>query len=113
MRHRRVWVGLAALALACSSQAPAPSSGSGATTSCAQWQKFSREQQTYAMSQFVARSLPPSLTDKARACMNGITDQIADHATGLCKRDGGDLSPAATTAISTALDFCQQKPGSS
>jgi hypothetical protein len=61
------------------------------------------------MRTLVENALPRSLSATTRECAIGIHDQIADHASELCKRDGGAFEPSAETAILTAIQYCQAR----
>jgi hypothetical protein len=101
---------LAGAVAGCSSPAPAPAPRAGAGFSCARWLDLSPAEQTYGVTQLLVRSVPGSVDDDTRACLDHIRDWIADHTTELCKRDGGDFAPAAMTAIVKGVEFCQQLP---
>jgi hypothetical protein len=58
-----------------------------------------------ALEQHVGR--PES--SKLAACLWSIYEQIADHTTEICRRDGGAYGPAARVALDSAIDFCKTK----
>jgi hypothetical protein len=76
---------------------------------CDEWLAFSPADQVVAMRAFIGQSVPQSVPEATVACLRSIDAQIALHATELCKRDGGDFIPAASTAITTAIEYCQTR----
>jgi hypothetical protein len=86
-----------------------PGAALGAGSSCAEWLAFSRAERIAAMNAFLHRSMPSSVAVTTLDCLRSIQHQIADHATDLCKRDGGDFVPSASTAIATAIEYCEKR----
>jgi hypothetical protein len=61
------------------------------------------------MRAFIEQSVPQSVPEATVSCLRSIEPQIALHATELCKRDGGGFVPAASTAITTAIEYWQTR----
>jgi hypothetical protein len=61
------------------------------------------------MASFLEQSLPEGLPGPTVACLQSIVGQIALHSVELCKRDGGDFVAAGTTAIFTAIQYCDDR----
>jgi hypothetical protein len=76
---------------------------------CDEWLAFSPADQATAMRAFIQQAVPKSVPQATVSCLHSIEPQIALHATELCKRDGGDFIPAASTAITTAIEYCQSR----
>ena len=77
--------------------------------SCAEWLQFSPKEHVVAMAAFLEQALPKGLPDSTVSCLQSIVGQIALHSVELCKRDGGDFVPAGTTAIYTAIQYCDER----
>lgn len=81
-----------------------------AQATCEQWLQFDPADQTLAMRTFIDKAaVSTSAPADTVECLLSIDDQIALHATELCKRDGGDFAPAVATAIRTAIEHCQTR----
>ncbi|MFI5314617.1 MAG: hypothetical protein ACHQ6T_02870 [Myxococcota bacterium] len=91
-----------------SAPAPAPVS-QPPQASCDDWLRFPEEERVKGMRMLVERSVPPSVPQTTKECLSSISDGIADHATELCKRDGGAFIPSASTAIKTAIEYCETR----
>jgi hypothetical protein len=76
---------------------------------CDEWLAFSPDDQVVAMRAFIEQAVPQSVPQATVACLRSIEAQIALHATEVCKRDGGDFVPAASTAITTAIEYCKTR----
>ncbi len=85
----------------------APANAEG--TSCAKWLQFSPQEHVVAMASFLKQSLPKDLPQSTIACLQSIIGQIALQSVELCKRDGGEFVPAGTTAVFTAIQYCDER----
>jgi hypothetical protein len=85
------------------------SSPASAGPTCAEWLRFSDAERKAGMAALLEQSLPKGLPPSTVTCLQSIQGQIADHSSELCKRDGGDFVPSATTAIATAIEYCQTR----
>ena len=86
-----------------------PSTPAFAEPTCDEWLRFSPSDQSAAMRTFIDKAVPKAVPPSTIDCLRSINDEIALHATMLCKHDGGDFIPSATTAIVTAIQYCQSR----
>jgi hypothetical protein len=82
-----------------------------ASPTCEEWSKFSPADQVTAIGELLKSSLPASVPPTTVLCLQSMEADIAIHTTELCKRDSGSFVPAASKAITTAIEYCQSKPG--
>ena len=76
---------------------------------CNEWLRLSPRDQAVAMRGFIDETIPSSIPPATVECLRSMDAEIASHATELCKRDGGDFVPAASTALTTAIEHCQTR----
>ena len=86
-----------------------PGAASANNPPCEEWLRFSQADRIIAMRAFLNVSVPTDLPTSTLSGLRSIDYQIADHATDLCKRDGGSFTATATTAIATAIEYCQTR----
>ena len=77
--------------------------------SCTEWLQFTPKDHVIAMASFFEQALPKDLPPSTVSCLQSIVGQIALHSVEICKHDGGDFVTAGTTAIFTAIQYCDRR----
>lgn len=76
---------------------------------CDAWLALSRDNRLEVMGSVIEQNIGPPESSALAACLWSVYDQIADHTTGACMRDGGSYGAAVRAALDTAVEFCDQR----
>lgn len=77
--------------------------------SCADWETLNQKDRIVVIGSALEQKVGRPTDSKLAACLWGIVDLIADHATEICAQRGGSFDAAVGVAFRSAIDFCQTK----
>lgn len=76
---------------------------------CASWSALSANNRFIVIGSVLEERVGRPETSKRAACLWTISEQIVDHTTEICARDGGLLALAARLALDSAINFCDSR----
>lgn len=89
--------------------AGAPALSDADEPSCEAWAALKPKDRLVVIGSALEQRVGRPESSKLAACLWSIYEQIADHTTEICVRDGGAYGPAARIALDSAIDFCKTK----
>jgi hypothetical protein len=89
--------------------AGAPGGSAAQEPSCEAWEALKPNDRLVVIGSALEQQVGRPESSRLAACLWSIYEQIADHTTEICARDGGAFGQAARIALDSAIDFCKTK----